>query len=65
MLDVLEREASALDVEHLAVMQQQIEDGGSKHFVTGEQLRLVLDALVGGEQDRAAPVAVCATSSRP
>lgn len=51
--------AAPLDAEHVAVMEQAIEDGGGQALVAGEQLWPVLDALlVGGDQDRAAAVAV-------
>lgn len=50
--------ASALDVEDVAVMQEPVEDGGGQDLVAGEDLRPGLDALVGGDDDRALLVAV-------
>ncbi len=58
MLEVAEAVAASLDVEHVTMMQQPIEDGGGEDLVAGQELRPVLDAFVGGDEDRAAAVAI-------
>ena len=58
LFEVAEPIAATLDVEHVTVVQQSIEDGGGEDLVAGEHLGPVADALVGGDQDAAALVAV-------
>ena len=58
LLEVAESVATALDVEHVAMVQEPVEDGGGEDRIASEQLRPVLDALVGGDEDGASAVAV-------
>ncbi len=50
--------APPLYVEHMAVMQQTVQDRRGQHFIAGKKLRPVADALVGGYQHAAALIAV-------
>ena len=54
VLEVAEPVAAALDVEDVGAVEQAIEEGGGQDLVAGEELGPVADALVGGDQHRAA-----------
>ena len=58
MLEVAETVAAALDVEDVAVVEEPVEDGGGEDLVAGQEFGPVLDAFVGGDEDRAAAVAI-------
>lgn len=58
LLEVAQAIGSALDVQDMGFVQQPVKDGGGQHFVAGEKLGPVAHGFVGGDQDRAAAVAV-------
>src|SRR5262249_34982851 len=58
LLEVAQAVAPALDVEHVALVQEPIEDRGRQDLVAGEHLGPVLDALVGRDEDAAAAIAI-------
>src|SRR3954452_23830621 len=58
LLEVAQTVAAALDVQHVRAVQQPVQDRRRQHLVAGEQLGPVAHALVGGDHDRAATVAV-------
>jgi len=58
LFQVAQSVTSAFDVDDVTVMQQPIQDRSRQHFVSRQQFRPVLDALIGGDQDGAPAVAV-------
>jgi hypothetical protein len=58
LLEVSESVAPPLDVEHVRLVQQAVEDGGGECLVASEQFGPLAHAFVGGDQDRAAALAV-------
>ncbi len=50
--------AAAFDVQDVAGVEQSVEDGGRDGLIAGQHLGPVADALVGGDEDGPALVAV-------
>lgn len=57
-LQLPEPVAAPLDVQHVAAVQQPVQDRRGQHFVTGQQLGPVPDPFVGGNQHAATLIAV-------
>ena len=57
LLHVAQAEAAAVDLQHMAVVQQTVQDGRGQDLVAGQHLRPFADALVGGDQGTPGPVA--------